>query len=95
MNTFIHLASPHIFALDKGLFKEGMPNLETHRINRSDFSEFGHRVGLPDKLVSRELDKLTAEHPKIVELINQSLLSESLKDMYYKTYQYRRQTLLS
>lgn len=95
MNTFIHLASPHIFALDKGLFKEGMPNLETHRINRSDFTEFGHRVGLPDKLVARELDKLTAEHPKIDELINQSLLSESLKDMYHKTYQYRRQTLLS
>ena len=93
MNTSLHLSSPSIFALKKGLFKEGMVIDDTHPVNRRSFSEFGKRIGLPPKLVDKELDNLAEHKPLVEELIRASLLSEPLKQHYLLSFNYRRLTL--
>lgn len=93
INTSLHLGEPRIFALDKGLFKEGMQLSDTRSVCRKDFEEFGRRIGLAERLVKRELDAFAAEHPLAEELISRSFLSESLKRSYRLSYNYRRKTL--
>lgn len=94
MNTAIHLAMPSIFALRKGLFKEGMRINDTNNVNRTSFSEFGRRIGLPDKVVMKELDSFSQPNAKANELILQSGLSDNLKQYYRSTMEYRQSTLL-
>ena len=93
INTSLHLYEPRIFALDKGLFREGMHFSDTHTVNRKDFEEFGSRIGLSARLVSRELDFFASEHPLVHELIYRSFLSEKLKKYYWQSFNYRRTTL--
>ena len=93
INTSLHLSEPRIFALDKGLFKEGMQLSDTRSIGRKDFEEFGHRIGLAERIVKRELDTFAKEIPLAKELIYRSFLSESLKRNYWLSYNYRRKTL--
>jgi serine/threonine-protein kinase HipA len=84
---------PRIFAIDKGLFKEGMNLSDTKNVGRKDFEEFGRRIGLSERLIKRELDFFATEHPLAKELIDRSFLSESLKRSYWLSYKYRRATL--
>ena len=93
VNTSLHLYKPRIFALDKGLFKEGMYLSDTRTVGRKDFEEFGRRIGLPWRVIDRELDRFAAEQPLAQELISRSFLSESLKKAYSQSYNYRRSTL--
>ncbi|EKN23857.1 hypothetical protein HMPREF0999_04319, partial [Parabacteroides sp. D25] len=79
INTSLHLTEPRIFALDKGLFKEGMNLGDTHQVGRKDFEEFGRRIGLGGKLIKRELDEFVKEKPLVQVLIDRSFLSEELK----------------
>ena len=58
-----------------------------------NFEEFGHRIGLAQRLVKRELDNFAAEQPIAKELINRSFLSDKLKKYYWQSYNYRRITL--
>ena len=95
INTSLHLYEPRIFALDKGLFREGMQFSDTHTVSRKDFEEFGRRIGLSPRLVNRELDFFATEHPLAQELISRSFLSEQLKRYYWQSYNYRRTTLTS
>ena len=93
INTSLHLSMPRIFALDKGLFTEGMQLSDTRTVCRKDFEEFGRRIGLSARLVKRELDFYATEHPLAKELIDRSFLSGSLKRNYWLSYNYRRVTL--
>ena len=93
INTSLHLYEPRIFALDKGLFREGMQFSDTHTVSRQDFEEFGRRIGLSPRIVRRELDFFAAEHPLAQELISRSFLSEQLQRYYRQSYNYRRTTL--
>ena len=93
INTSLHLRMPRIFALDKGLFKEGMKLSDTRTVTRQDFEEFGRRIGLPERLIKRELNYFATEHPMAQNLINRSFLSEALKRNYWLSYNYRRGTL--
>ncbi len=93
INTSLHLSKPRIFALDKGLFKEGMKLSDIKTVGRKDFEEFGHRIGLSQRLIKRELDFFAAEHPLVKEMIDRSFLSEPLKRSYWLSYNYRRKTL--
>jgi len=93
INTSLHLRMPRIFALDKGLFKEGMQLSDTRTIGYNDFEEFGLRIGLPERRVKHELNNFAKEHPQAKELINRSFLSDSLKHQYWLSYNYRRKTL--
>ena len=94
INTSLHLYEPRIFALDKGLFREGMNLTDTHTVSRTDFEEFGRRIGLSPRLVKRELDFFATDHPLAKQLIERSFLSEKLKRYYWQSYNYRRITLL-
>lgn len=94
INTSLHLHQPRIFALDKGLFKEGMSFSDVRTVGRSDFKEFGRRVGLPDRLVERELDRFAANSPFAETLLNRCFLSDDLKAHYKASMSYRRSTLL-
>lgn len=93
INTSLQLMNPHIFALDKGLFKEGMVFSDTHTISRSDFEEFGKRIGLPIKVIKQEIDMFAAEQPLVKELLGRSFLSPSLQKQYWMAYDYRRKML--
>jgi serine/threonine-protein kinase HipA len=93
INTSLHLYEPRIFALDKGLFCEGMHLTDTRTITRADFEEFGRRIGLATRLVKRELDNFATEQPLAKELIHRSFLSDKLKKFYWQSYNYRRITI--
>ena len=93
VNTSLHLYEPRIFALDKGLFREGMSFSDVRSVGRKDFEEFGRRIGLGERLVKRELDAFTTPYPLAKELIDHSFLSETLKHDYWQLYDYRRVTL--
>ena len=93
INTSLQLMNPHIFALDKGLFKEGMVFSDTHTISRSDFEEFGKRIGLPIKVIKQEIDLFAAEQPLVKELLGRSFLSPSLQKQYWMAFDYRRKML--
>ncbi len=95
INTSLHLYEPRIFALDKGLFREGMQLSDTRTVNRGDFEEFGRRLGLATRLVKRELDNFALEQPLAKELVRKSFLSEKLKRYYWQSYNFRRTTLTS
>lgn len=95
INTSLHLRLPRIFALDRGLFKEGMEQSDTRTVCRADFEEFGRRIGLAERLIKRELDFFAAEYPMAQNLIEHSLLSEELKRSYSLSYRYRQVTLRS
>ena len=93
INTSLHLHTPQIFALEKGLFKEGMKMTDTHTVDRTDFEEFGRRIGLPDRMVNREISTFAEESPIALKLIERSFLPEALKKSYKQSYQYRCFTL--
>ncbi len=90
INTTLHLYEPHIFALDKGLFKEGMRLTDTRQVSSKDFIELGRRIGLPEKLVSVELKRFTQPNKKVDDLINRSFLSDDLKERYSSSLRYRQ-----
>ena len=93
INTSLHLRTPQIFALEKGLFKEGMRMTDTHTVDRTDFEEFGRRIGLPDRMVKREVDTFAEVSLLALGLIERSFLSEELKKSDRQSYQYRCFTL--
>lgn len=94
INTSLHLYQPRIFALDKGLFREGMHFSDTHTVDRKDFEEFGRRIGLATRLVNRELDFFATQHPLAQELIHRSFLPGKLQHYYWQSFNYRRTTLV-
>ena len=89
VNTSLQLYEPRIFALDKGLFKEGMSNADTHGISYDDFVEFGRRIGLTDRVIKQEIKMFQVPNPKAIELIEKSFLSDNLKKQYITAYTYR------
>ncbi len=93
INTSLQLMEPRIFALDKGLFKEGMAFSDTHTIRRADFEEFGKRIGLPEKVIKQDIDMFAAEQPLVKELLDRSFLSPSLQKQYWMAFDYRRKML--
>ena len=93
INTSLHLHQPRIFALDKGLFREGMTFSDVRTIGRNDFKEFGRRIGLSDRIVERELDRFAAENSVSEALLRRSFLSDGLKAHYKASMDYRCSTL--
>jgi serine/threonine-protein kinase HipA len=93
INTSLHIATPRIFALDNGLFKEGMQMSDFKTVSRKDFEEFGRRIGLPERVVKRELDIFSTQYSLTQELIKHSFLSEYNKAMYWRSTDYRRKML--
>ena len=93
LNTHLHLTNPRIFALSKNLYP-GMKLDDTHPVTGESFMEFGRQLGLPDKLVEKELDMFRAEKPQVKEMLEASGLPENLSSLYFSVYDYRRKSLL-
>lgn len=93
INTSLQLREPRIFALDNGLFKEGMNFSDIRTIRRADFEEFGKRIGLPEKVIKQEIDLFATEQPKAKELLDNSFLSPELQKEYWQSLDYRRKML--
>lgn len=94
INTSIHLYEPRIFALDKGLFKEGMHMTDIHTVDGSDFMEFGRRIGLPTKLAERELKRFCTPSKVFEEMAMDLITSDSIRSSFVSSFRYR-QTMLS
>lgn len=90
VNTSLHLYEPRIFALDKGLFKEGMQLSDTVQVSADDFIELGGRIGLPEKLVLQEIRRFSMPNEKSDAMIRRSFLSDDLKNQYLSGYHYRQ-----
>lgn len=90
VNTSIQIYEPRIFALDKGLFKEGMNVTPTHYVTAREFIEFGRRIGLPKGIVMRELTRFTMPNAKADALIERSFLSDDLKRIYRVGFHHRQ-----
>lgn len=94
INTKLHV-NDRIFALDKGLFKGGDTSLIPFgMVNGKTFLEWGKRIGLPEKMVKKELDKFCAAYEKLDALIENSFLSEPLKNEYRGLYSGRLNSYL-
>ena len=93
INTSLHLHEPRIFALDRGLFHEGMQRGDTHTVGSKEFIEFGHRIGIPETAVKRELKRFSQENPQVDTLIKNSFLSDELKKLYRMSMRFRQQML--
>ena len=95
INTRLHVPDDPIFALDKGLFKGGDKSFYQMGIaTGKTFLEFGKRIGLPEKMVRRELNRFCASYDKAETLIANSFLSDDLKSQYKTMYHTRRDTYL-
>ena len=92
LNTHLHLTNPHIFALSKNLYP-GMIIDDTHSVTGESFMEFGRQLGLPEKLLMKELDDFRAEKPQVKEMLKTCGLTEDLAKWYFLGYDYRRVTL--
>lgn len=64
------------------------------KVSRTDFQVFGRRIGLPERVVKRELDAFTKENQMIKVLIERSFLSNILKRQYWLSVDYRRKMLV-
>lgn len=93
INTSLHLLNPRIFALDKGLFREGMKMNDTHTVGFADFFEFGRRIGIPENMIKRELARFSQDNSLIDTLIENSFLSSNLKTLYRQSMSFRRKML--
>ncbi|MFA6335411.1 MAG: HipA domain-containing protein [Bacteroidales bacterium] len=95
INIRIHLPDDAIFALDKGLFKGGDQTFSPMEIyTGKSFIEFGKKIGLPDNMVKKELDRFSASYDKAEKLIADSFLSDELKSQYEIMYHTRRDSYL-
>lgn len=90
LNTSLHIYEPTLFALEKGLFKEGMHLTDTHQVSHRDFEELGKRMGLPKRLIEKEIDQMSAPNPTADALIDRSFLSDELKRHYIAGYHHRQ-----
>ncbi len=94
INTKLHV-DDYIFALDKGLMKgEQSEYMPMGYVRGTTFVEFGRRLGLPEKTVRRELERFCASYPLLDKLINNSFLSDELKQRYAEMYCTRRNSFL-
>lgn len=92
LNTSLHLPAG-IFALEKGLFKEGTSISDTTPIGRPLFYEFGKRLGLNDRLLNKELGFFARKDTPVEDMINGSLMSDDAKKSYLMSFRYRLSTM--
>ncbi len=89
VNTSLQLSEPRIFALDKGLLKDGGILNDPAHLGRKTFEKFGRRIGLNDKVIRQDIDFISFGQPLVKELLDRSFLSDRLKKEYWDGYSYR------
>lgn len=85
MNTKIHL-SDNLLALN--LFNEfeqtSLPLGKLYNYNFEDFVEFGNRLNIKDKTISKIIDSFEQNETKLLLMVDKSFLSDDAKDLYKK-----------
>ena len=87
IDTRIHLPDDSIFALQKGLFADGRSF--PLGVDNKAFREFGLCLGLPEKVVGKELDRFCDDYPAVETMVRESYLSDEAKEHYYQHYHTR------
>ena len=82
LNTKIHIEDSD-FALKDGLLPKPLARGKI----KEQFLLLGEIAGIPEKTIAKILKNLTSHEEKIIELINNSFLSEKLKRNYLQAYQ--------
>lgn len=90
INTSLQIYQPTLFALENGLFKEGMHLSDTRNITYKDFAELGRRIGLPEKLYMQEIIRFSAPSQDADKLIARSFLSPDLQNSYRQSMHCRQ-----
>lgn len=91
INTLLHIPDGHIFALDKGLYPGW--NRESG-VSGLDFQVFGEIIGLEKTIVKSEIDRFCADYSETERLIDNSFLSDKLKEDYRKIFHTRINSFL-
>lgn len=86
INTLLHIPNGEVFALRKGLYPGWNKNLGAYG---SDFLAFGERIGLDRQTARTEIDRFCADYDETERLIQNSFLSEALKEEYRQIYRGR------
>lgn len=84
LNTKIHIEDSD-FALKDGLLPKSLAQGKI----KQQFLLLAEKAGIPEKTVAKIFKNLTSPEEKIIELINNSFLSEKLKRNYLQAYQGR------
>lgn len=83
MNTKIHLAD-NLLALN--LFEEfeqtSLPLGERYRYNSENFIEFGIRLKIKEKIISKIIDTFDKKESEILVMVDKSFLSNDAKNLY-------------
>ena len=91
INTLLHIPDGHIFALEKGLYPGWNRELG---VSGSDFQMFGEIIGLEKTIVKCEIDRFCADYSETERLIDNSFLSDKLKEDYRKIFHTRINSFL-
>ncbi len=97
LNTKLHVDDSD-FALDKGLFADDFKSDQYKKSmhpNKSDFQEFGRRIGVTEKRIEKIMSMYLEKQPFVEVLTNRSFLTEANKRGYLMMYQTKRNYLLS
>ena len=95
LNTRLHIFDDHVFALQRGLFKENTLNGNAGAVTGKEFIEFGIRIGIPPKRVHKELISFCQKAEQVQDLVEKSFLPNQLKKQYLLHYQMRKDSYLS
>jgi serine/threonine-protein kinase HipA len=95
INTRLHVDDTD-FALDKGLFADSFKSeksIITGHAHKTDFVEFGKRIGVNENRIEKLLFPFLEKQPKAEILINHSFLNDSCKRGYLLNYNTKRNYL--
>ena len=96
INTSLHISFDSFFALEDGLFDD---DYETESFKAlgfyayDDFYEFGIKIGMRANRVQTALEKYRKPNDQILNLIQNSFLTQPAKDQYFSLYSDRLRML--
>jgi serine/threonine-protein kinase HipA len=96
INTSLHISFDSFFAMEDGLFDN---DYETESFKAlgfyayDDFYEFGLKIGMRANRVKTTLDKYRKPNDQILNLIQNSFLTQPAKDQYFSLYSDRLKML--
>lgn len=95
VNTKLHVDDTD-FALDKGLFSDGFKSEQYKKSghpSKSDFIEFGKRIGVTESRVEKLLNPFLEKQPFMETLVSRSFLTDANKKGYSVMYNTKRNYL--
>lgn len=83
MNTKIHLSDNYLaLNLFEELEQTNLPLGKIYNYTRKDFIEFGKRLNIRDKMISKIIDMFIDQKKELISFVDKSFLSEDVKDLY-------------